>query len=166
MAVLRLSTTRGRGRTFPFSASTAEIPNGSRYRDLADPLDGRLSMWLLRAGLAFVFLFAAVMGLVRPDTVVRYMPSFTPGWAIDLLLPIFAVYEVGLALCLFSRRYVRAAAVLSILTLAGINLLNLDAFAILFRNVAIMGAAAALWLEAGEQREREAELLLPAAIAA
>ncbi|MCA1675705.1 MAG: hypothetical protein LC799_27185 [Actinobacteria bacterium] len=133
---------------------------------MADTLDGRLSMWLLRAGLAFVFLYAAAMGLVRPDTVVKYMPSFTPGWAIDLLLPVFAVYEVVLALCLFSRRYVRAAAVLSVLTLAGINLLNLDAFGILFRNVAIMGAAAALCLEAGERRQQVVDLPMPEAIAA
>lgn len=163
MGVMRLRMS-DIGRTVTPSTPTTGIQDGWPNRGRATSLDGRLSMWVLRAGLAFVLLYAAVMGLVRPATVAKYMPSFTPGSAIDLLLPIFAVYEVALALCLFSRRYVRVAALLTVVTLAGINLLNIDAFGILFRNVAIMGAAAALCLEAGEQRE-VVEPTLPDAIA-
>ncbi len=130
-----------------------DVPTAGQ-RKASDGLDAKVSMWLLRAGLAFVFVYAAVMGLVRPDTVAKYVPSVVPPWAVEqILLPVFALYELALAICLFTRRYVRLAAFLSVVTLAGINVANLDAFGVLFRNVAIACAAAALCIEARDHPE-------------
>jgi hypothetical protein len=107
----------------------------------------RLSVTVLRLGLAFVFGYAAVTSLVHPELVAQYVPMAVPPLIASALLPLFGVYELGLAVGLMSRRHVNGAAMLAMLTLVVITLLNLDAFGVLFRNVAIGCAAASLWLE-------------------
>ncbi|MDQ4132984.1 MAG: hypothetical protein M3179_07185, partial [Actinomycetota bacterium] len=104
----------------------------------------RLASWLMRTGLAFVFLYAAMSSFLHPETFAGYFPSFLPeSWATELL-PVFAVYEVLLAAALCTRRLYRLAAVVAALTLGAITASNPDAFNVLFRNVAIACAALAL----------------------
>jgi hypothetical protein len=101
--------------------------------------------WLLRAGLAFVFAYAGISMAISPANYTGYLPESigdTP-WA-DLLLRGFAVYELLLVVGLLTRRYVAAAAIAAAATVAGIVALNLDAFDVLFRNVAIAAAALSL----------------------
>jgi uncharacterized membrane protein len=108
----------------------------------------QLASWFLRAGLAFVFSYAAVSSFLHPVTFARYFPAFLPtSWATDLL-PVFAVYEMLLVVGFMTRRYTYAAAVLSALTLSGIIVMNPDAFGVLFRNVAIACGALALAVQA------------------
>ena len=111
----------------------------------ADQVVGtRLASWSLRLGLAFVFLYAAVSSLLDPATFTGYFPSFLPtSWATELL-PLFAVYEVLLALALVTGLRSHLVALLAAATLVGITAANPDAFEVLFRNVAITCAALAL----------------------
>jgi uncharacterized membrane protein len=103
-------------------------------------------------GLAFVFSHAAVSSFVHPTTFAKYFPSSVPAsWAHDLL-PVFALYETLLVLALLIDRYTYAASLLVALTLFAIVAANPDAFAVLFRNIAIACAALALAMASRTQR--------------
>jgi hypothetical protein len=147
----------------PIVRGPSGLRQGARCADLgaegppkrAAGLEAELSLWLLRAGLAFVFVYAALATFLYPAILAKYMPSFAPPWAVErVLLPAFALGELALAAGLMTRRYLRLASLLSVLTLVAITLLNLDAFAVLFRNVAIACAAAAVWVETRRQPRR------------
>ncbi len=115
----------------------------------------QLPVWLLRAGLSFVFLYAATASFQHPTTFARYSPSFLPeDWAAGLL-PAFAVFELLLALSLLTPRLTYAASLLAAATLVGIMAANVDAFEVLFRNVAIACAALALGLQNRPARRPE-----------
>ena len=104
-------------------------------------------MWLLRAGLAFVFLYAAAASFRNPTTFARYFPSFLPSRLTIDLLPVFSAFELLLALSLMTPRFTYVASLLATIVLVGIVAANLDAFEVLFRNVAIACAALALALQ-------------------
>ena len=107
----------------------------------------QLPVWLLRAGLAFVFLYAAAASFRDPTTFARYFPSFLPARLASDLLPVFAAFELILALSILTPRFTYVASLLAAITLVGIVAANLDAFEVLFRNVAIACAALALALQ-------------------
>lgn len=110
--------------------------------------DAELSTWLLRGGLAFVFAYAALSMFLDAGSLTSYFPSIAPPWMVArVVLPAFGAYELVLAAGLLSRRYASVASLLAMLTLGAITLLNIDAFGVLFRNVAITAAAGALWLQ-------------------
>ncbi|HEX2274369.1 MAG TPA: hypothetical protein VHG90_10905 [Acidimicrobiales bacterium] len=167
-------TTVHSGPTTPFDAITGAVPldpivvppraparhdEESAEADAAvdasaDPaVRASAASWFLRVGLAFVFTYAAVTSLVDPAAAATYFPAQLPAdLVVDVLLPVFAGYEILLALVLLTGRHTYAAAVLAALTLAGIIVVNADAFGVLFRNVAI--ACAALALAADSRRSR------------
>lgn len=100
---------------------------------------------LLRAGLATVFLYAAISSFKNPQDWIGYLPKFARDQISgNTLLHIFSVYELALALWLLSGRYVKYAALLAALTLGGIVLSNFSLFAITFRDIALIFAALAL----------------------
>lgn len=103
--------------------------------------------WILRAGLIFVFLYAAIFMTLTPEKYIGYFPSFMqhilPGFTI---LHYFAFFEVFLCAWLIFGRRLSYAGLLAVGLLAGINIFNLDKFSVLFRNVAIICAALALVL--------------------
>ncbi len=117
-------------------------------------LEGRLTSWLLRGGLAFVLLYAAISSLVHPETFAQYFPSFLPATMANQLLPVFAVYETILAVSLMTHRYACVASALAGLTMVAIIATNPRAFDVLFRNVAIACGAFALAVQSrGEHRD-------------
>ena len=119
-----------------------------------DVVADQMASWALRLGLAFVFGFAALSSFFEPETFAGYFPAFLPSsWATELL-PVFAVYEVLLAVSLVAGRQTYRAALLSALTLAAITVANPDAFEVLFRNVAIACAALALAAQTRPERLR------------
>ena len=61
-----------------------------------------------------------------------------------IFLPIFSVYEIALGLWLLSNKKTFYAAILSALTMAGIVIFNLQGMNVVFRDVTIFFAAAAL----------------------
>jgi uncharacterized membrane protein YphA (DoxX/SURF4 family) len=105
----------------------------------------RAPQLLLRAGLALMFLYAAISGLTNPDSWVGYLPhALTDHIDAHTILPFFSIYELVLAVWLLSGLFVRYAALLVAATLAGIVLSNLSLFAITFRDLSLLLAALAL----------------------
>ena len=101
--------------------------------------------FLIRAGLASVFLYAAIGSFAEPDSWIGYMPMFLRNiFPADLLLTGFSIYQIILSLWLLSGKYVFYAALLSALTLVGIIVANLGVLDVLFRDFAILFSAAAL----------------------
>ena len=110
-----------------------------------DPARTDPASWFLRVGLAFVFAYAATTSLVDREAAAVYFPPQLPtDVVVQVLVPAFAVYEIVLATMLLTGRLAHLAAVLAAITLAGIVVVNADAFDVLFRNVAIACAALAL----------------------
>ena len=100
---------------------------------------------LLRVGLAIIMLYAAIGSLTDPREWIAYLPSFmTEVVDADILLKLFAVYELILAAWLLSGVCIRYAALLVAATLAGIILANFELFMITFRDIALIFAALAL----------------------
>lgn len=100
---------------------------------------------LLRAGLALMFLYAAISGLTNPDSWVGYLPHLLTNHVdAHSIMPFFSIYELLLAAWLLSGLYTRYAALLVAATLVGIVLSNISLFAITFRDMALFFAALAL----------------------
>lgn len=105
----------------------------------------KLASLLLRIGLAFIFIYAAISALVLPDAWI----GFYPQWMLNiipanLLLYSHSFFEILLSLWLISGKKISYAAILAGLWLLGIISGTLDSFLITFRDVAILFSAAAL----------------------
>lgn len=101
---------------------------------------------LLRLGIAFVFLYAAIAALVTPSDWIGYLPHFAKqivsGGA---LLKVISVYQIMLAVWLLWGRYLKLAAALSAATFLGITLSNLNIFTVTFRDIGLLAMALALY---------------------
>lgn len=103
--------------------------------------------WLLRIGLAFVFLYVGISSLQHPLEWVGFLPNFlSKAVAASTLIKMFAVYDIALALWLLSGRLLKYGALLCALTLAGIVVTNLSQLITTFRDVGLMFTALALFL--------------------
>ena len=108
-----------------------------------------LTSWLLRIGLAFVFVYAGVASLQHPVEWIGYLPAFmTKIIATTTLIKFFAVYELALAVWLLSGKYLRYAGLLTALTLLGIVATNPTQLIITFRDVGLACMALALVFQA------------------
>ena len=105
----------------------------------------RLASFLIRIGLAFVFLYAAVYMTISPEKYIDYFPKFmrdlVPGYT---LLHVFAIFEVILSFFLIIGKFNFMTAIISFLTMLALTVVNLDRFSVLFRNVSIILSALAL----------------------
>lgn len=112
-----------------------------------------LSSLLIRLGLAFVFLYAAVFMTISPEKYIDYFPKYmrdlVPGYT---LLHVFAIFEVGLSFFLIIGKYTFAVAVISFLTMFALTVVNLDRFSVLFRNVSIILSALALAIQSRKSK--------------
>ena len=105
----------------------------------------KTSALLLRTGLAVVFLYAAVSSFKTPLDWTSYLPHFlTSSISAVTLVKIFAVYEIILGLWLVSGFYLKWAATLCALTLAGIVVVNPHDLIVTFRDIGLVFAALAL----------------------
>ncbi|MBI5397969.1 hypothetical protein HZB03_00765 [Candidatus Woesearchaeota archaeon] len=104
-----------------------------------------LSSFLLRTGLGIVFLYAAVSAFLQPESWIGFFPAWLraiiPG---ETLLLLFGLYQLLLALWLFSGWRTFYAASLTSLTLLAIIIVNITTLDIVFRDIAILFCAAAL----------------------
>ncbi len=101
---------------------------------------------LLRSGLAIIFTYAAVSSFKNPQDWIGYLPRFlAKSHQAHNLLKVFSIYEIVLALWFVSGKYIKYAALLAALTLAGIVTSNFKLFAITFRDVALIFSALALF---------------------
>ena len=104
-----------------------------------------LASFLLRAGLATVFLYAAISGILEPNAWIGFIPTWIRAIIpATIFLGVYNVYQIGLSLWLLSGKQSFYAAILAGLTLTAIVVLNLKALDLVFRDVAILFGAAAL----------------------
>jgi uncharacterized membrane protein (DUF485 family) len=101
--------------------------------------------FLLRVGLAIVFLYAAVSSFISPNDWIGYLPSFLRNiLPTTIVLGIFSILELILAAWLLSGVYVRFAGLLAAAMLLGIVLSNFSLLPISFRDIGLFFAALAL----------------------
>lgn len=118
----------------------------------SSPKNILLAHRLLRLGLAFVFLYAAIEMLIIPESMIKYVPAFVGSiMPLDLFLQLFGGFEILLAFWLLSGWLSLPAAWIAFVLLTLIVITNLAYFPILFRNVAISCAALALAALSGEE---------------
>lgn len=107
----------------------------------------RIADLILRAGVAFAFLYPALNAVADPNAWIGYIPNFARGFADPaLFLNLFGAVEVGLALWLISGWKVWLPSLGMAAILLGIVAFNIPEFQVLFRDLAIAAAAAALAL--------------------
>ncbi len=98
----------------------------------------------LRIGLAFIFLYAAIFVSGDFHAGAKYVPSFVTNIIpLQLFLIIFGIFEVVLALWILSGKLRLYSGLLTALLLIVVTAMNLSFFSVLFRNIAIIGAAIA-----------------------
>ncbi len=100
---------------------------------------------VLRAGLAFAFLYPPLSALVDPSAWIGYFPSFMRGILPDLvLLHVFGLAEVIIALWILSGRNIFWPCALAALMLCAIVLFDPAEFQVVFRDLSIASIAVAL----------------------
>ena len=108
-------------------------------------MKGSLADWVLRAAVAFAFLYPPFNALTQPDAWVGYFPAFLQGFASEsVLLHTFGLIEVVLALWILSGWKIFVPALTAAGMLVAIVAFNMPEFQVLFRDVSIAGAAVAL----------------------
>lgn len=100
---------------------------------------------LLRLSIASVFFYAAVASTLEPENWIGFLPEFLRHiFPTTLLLIGFSGYEVLLGIWLLIPWQTFFAASIAAATLLAIIMTNIGAIDIVFRDIAIFGAALAL----------------------
>ncbi|MBX4192395.1 hypothetical protein KW798_02820 [Candidatus Parcubacteria bacterium] len=98
--------------------------------------------FILRAGIAFVFLYPAINAYFEPYTWIGYFPPFTRGYVDEfLMLHAFGVVEIVIALWILSGWKVFYPALVAGVMLLAIVVTNTQDFPILFRDLGLAAAA-------------------------
>lgn len=107
-----------------------------------------MAIWLLRVGLAMVFLYAGVGSIVNPSNWIGYFPIFLRNLVPqNLLLLGFSGYEIVLAVWILSGWKQMFSAGIAAMTLLGIVVFNFGAMDIVFRDLGLFFMALALVLQ-------------------
>ncbi|HWT55888.1 MAG TPA: hypothetical protein VN031_02545 [Candidatus Microsaccharimonas sp.] len=102
--------------------------------------------WLLRIGLAACFLYAAIGAFREPSAWIYFVPHFTTKFVdAKVSLDAISVLQIAVAGWLLVGKYVRGAAALSVVLLAGIIIFNLNTLLITFRDFGLLCMAVALF---------------------
>lgn len=116
----------------------------------------RIAHILLRSALAFTFGYAAIAAYLDPVSWAAYLPDAVELLPISkiTLLHAFGVVELVIACWLLSGVRVVIPAALAAILLLGIVFSNLPLFEVLFRDLALAGAATSLALIEYERSRR------------
>lgn len=103
---------------------------------------------ILRAGLAFAFIYPAVAGYLNPFSWIGYFPEFLRDSVGNdtLLLNGFGSLEIAIALWTLSGWRIFVPSILAAVILVGIILFNAAQMDVIFRDVSILAIALALAL--------------------
>jgi uncharacterized membrane protein YphA (DoxX/SURF4 family) len=102
--------------------------------------------WLLRIGLATVFIYAAISAFREPAAWISFVPHFTTKFVdAKTSLDIISVLQLIVAAGLLLGKYVRIWALISVGLLGGIIIFNLSSLLITFRDVGLLFMALALF---------------------
>jgi len=105
----------------------------------------KLALFLLRLGIASVFLYAAIAAYLEPQNWIGYIPQFFRNiFPANVLLMLFGAYQIILSLWLLWGKKIFWASLLSILTFIAIIIANIWSLDIVFRDIAILFAAFSL----------------------
>ncbi len=112
---------------------------------------GHTNAWwadlVLRAGVAFAFLYPAINALSNPYSWIGYFPAFTRGYVPDaVLLHAFGAVEIVIALWILSGKRVFWPSLAATIMLVAIVAFNMNNFEVVFRDLAIAAASLALAL--------------------
>lgn len=103
-------------------------------------------IFFIRLGLAFVFLYAGISGLLNPSAWVGFLPVWLEFVAsLSVLLLIFSIFEIILALLLLFW-HSPYPALISALLLISIVVFNFGAIDTLFRDIGMFFMAIALFM--------------------
>ncbi len=109
----------------------------------------RATSWLLKIGLAAVFLYAAIASLQNPSEWAGFLPAFLTKVVVSAtLIHFFAVYELVLAAWILTGKLLKYSSLLCALTLVGIVVTNPSQLITTFRDVGLAFMALALFFTA------------------
>ena len=109
---------------------------------------------ILRWGVSFVFLYAGIDALLEPALWTGYLPHFLSGAASPVhVLAAFAVYEIALAVWLFTGRKLAWSSMFAVVTFAAVVIFNFGVLVVTFRDIGLAFAALALFELARSRRE-------------
>lgn len=104
-----------------------------------------IAMWALRAGLAFAFLYPAVASLITPSDWVGFVPrEVREIFGAERFLLFFSFVEILIGVGILFLRRPMIPAVFAIGILSGVLVFNLGSLDLVFRDVSMIGMAAAL----------------------
>ncbi|HEY4522634.1 MAG TPA: hypothetical protein VJH91_03320 [Candidatus Paceibacterota bacterium] len=102
---------------------------------------------VLRAGVAFAFLYPPIHAIWHPDIWIGYFPPFLFGYVPDeVLLHGFGIVEIIIALWILSGHKIFWPSLIAAAMLTGIVVFHWGSFEVLFRDASIAAAALALAL--------------------
>lgn len=108
-----------------------------------------LPIYILRFGIAFVFGYAAITGLMLPEKYMKWVPAsllqgLNPYLTLHQFLFLFFIFELLLVVLIISGYDARLGALVMAILLLVITALNYKAFDIVFRNIGLICAALSL----------------------
>ncbi len=106
--------------------------------------------FLLRAGLAFSFFYAAIGGFTAPENWIGWLPEFVRS---EAMLAVFGAGELLLGFWLLSGLWGFWAGIVSGLALLGIVIFNTNAIIVVFRDLGLALAAFALAALSRDQKK-------------
>lgn len=116
-----------------------------QIEDAKEITKGAMADKILRAGVAFAFLYPAIDAFLNPYTWFGYFPPFLQGILPDMiLLHGFGALEIILGLWILFGKHIYWGAVFASVILAGIIVFNFNNFEVLFRDVSILAMTVAL----------------------
>lgn len=105
----------------------------------------KLTFLLLRIGIAFAFLYAAVSSFLTPYNWIGYFPVFLRDLVPEnILLLTFSIFEIFLAIWILWGKYLFYSSVLASISLLGIIIFNFSQMDIIFRDISILLTAVSL----------------------
>ncbi|MFA5933836.1 MAG: hypothetical protein WC795_01255 [Candidatus Paceibacterota bacterium] len=116
-------------------------------------MNNKLSILILRIGVAFAFIYPAIAGFINPDNWIGYFPSFTRGYIPDtILLLIFGIVEILIALSILFLKNIRIPCIIASLMLVGIIVFNFPQMDVIFRDVTILALTIMLAIESKKEQ--------------
>jgi len=104
-----------------------------------------LPAFFLRLGIGTVFLYATLSAFLQPSLWVGFLPRWLTAFLNEnILLFLFALYQITLSVWLFSSWKTDKAALVAALTILAIIIVNISLLDIVFRDLAIFFSSLAL----------------------